>query len=102
MSLVLPFSYQFGVTMDSIGYPNRNFYVTASFFLINLTLNYFWIKYFGVMGAALGTLSTTIVSFLVMQVILHRILKVSTLNVIRNVGFLYKQLWMTFIQLVSK
>lgn len=93
MSLVLPFSYQFGVTLDSIGFPNINFYVTAAFFLINLSLNYFWIRNFGVIGAAYGTLSTTIAGFMVMQIILNRIIGTKISRVLSNVVVLYGQLF---------
>jgi lipopolysaccharide exporter len=102
MSLVLPFSYQFGVTLDSIGFPNINFYVTASFFLINLSLNYFWIRNFGVIGAAYGTLSTTIAGFVVMQVILNRMIKTSIVRILGNVVALYQQLFNQVKSLIVK
>jgi lipopolysaccharide exporter len=92
ISLFLPFSYQFGSTLDSMGYPNRNFYITASFFVTNLTLNYFWILNFGVKGAAFGTLSTTIIGFIITQIILNRMLGVSVLQVFKNMFEFYGQL----------
>lgn len=102
MSLFLPFAYQFGVTLDSMGYPHRNFYVTGSFFITNLTLNYFWISNFGVMGAAYGTLSTTVIGFLVMQIILYKMIGVKVFNVIRNMILVYMQFVKTVASLVKK
>jgi len=102
MSLFLPFAYQFGVTLDSMGYPNINFYVTASFFVINLTLNYFWILNFGVMGAAYGTLSTTVIGFLVMQVVLNRMLGIRVMNVFKNMIHIYSQLFSTARKFLNK
>ncbi len=88
LSFFLPFAYQFGVTLDSIGYPNLNFYFTGSFFVINLSLNYFLVSKYGIIGAAYGTLSTTIFGFIAMQVLLRFMLGVNILNVFRNmVGF---------------
>jgi len=102
MSLFLPFAYQFGVTLDSMGYPHRNFYVTGSFFITNLTLNYFWISNFGVMGAAYGTLSTTVIGFLVMQIILNKMIGVTVPNVLRNMILFYTQLFKTVFSLAGK
>ncbi len=102
MSLFLPFAYQFGVTLDSMGYPHRNFYVTATFFIINLILNYFWISNFGVMGAAYGTLSTTIIGFVVMQIILHKMIGVNVLKVFKNTIHFYGRLFYTAHEFVLK
>ncbi len=88
LSFFLPFAHQFGTTLDSIGFPNLNFYFTGSFFLINLTLNYFLISNYGVIGAAYGTLTTTIIGFVAMQILLRSMLKVNMLNVFKNMmGF---------------
>ena len=89
ISCFLPFAYQFGVTLDSIGYPNINFYFTGSFFIINLSLNYFLISKFGIVGAAYGTLSTTIFGFIAMQVLLKYMLGVNVLNVFRSMFNFY-------------
>lgn len=100
--LFLPFAYQFGITLDSMGYPNRNFYVTGSLFVTNLTLNYFWISKFGVMGAAYGTLSTTVMGFIAMQIILRKMIGVNVLNVFKNMIGFYKQIFTTVLSLSKK
>jgi lipopolysaccharide exporter len=89
LSFFLPFSYQFGVTLDSIGYPNLNFYATGSFFLISLTLNYFLISNYGIMGAAYGSLCTTIFGFIVMQIMMRHLLQVNLLNIFVNIFYFY-------------
>ncbi len=89
LSFFLPFAYQFGVTLDSIGYPHLNFYFTGSFFIINLTMNYFLISNYGIVGAAYGTLATTIFGFTAMQMLLRYMLKVNLLNVFKNMVNFY-------------
>jgi lipopolysaccharide exporter len=88
LSFLLPFAYQFGVTLISIGYPSLNFYFMGTFFVTNLILNYFLISSYGIVGAAYGTLSTTVISFISMQIILRVMLRVSIFSVFRNMfGF---------------
>ena len=89
-TLLLPFSYQFGTVLDSIGYPNINFYFTSVSLMVNVTLNYFLISRYGIMGAVYGNASVTLASFIVMQAMLRKKLKVNTLNVFICVFDFYK------------
>ncbi len=89
LSFFLAFAFQFGVTLDAIGFPNINFYCTGSFFLINLILNYFLISKYGIVGAAYGTLSTTIIAFIAMQFLLRRMIGVEIINVFKNLILFY-------------
>jgi lipopolysaccharide exporter len=102
LSFFLAFAFQFGVTLDAIGYPNVNFYCTGSFFLVNLTLNYFLISSYGIQGAAYGTLCTTIFAFITMQLILRYMLKVNVLNVFKNTFEFYKLAFKMIRGLISK
>jgi O-antigen/teichoic acid export membrane protein len=102
LSFLLPFAYQFGVTLISIGRPNLNFYFVGSFFVTNLVLNYFLISTYGIAGAAYGTLGTTLLSFISMQIILKSILGVSILTVFLNMGRFYVQGFKSAITMISK
>ncbi|MFM9840187.1 MAG: flippase [Cyclobacteriaceae bacterium] len=84
LSFFLPFSFQFGVTLISIGYPNLNFYFTSVFFVVNAILNYFLVSTYGIIGAAYGTLGTTLISFIFMSVVLNRLVDISLLNIFRS------------------
>lgn len=75
-TLMVPFGKQFGTILDSIGYPNLNFYVTILSALANVVLNYFMIHSYGVMGAIYGTLISYILSLVVIHSILYKIIKV--------------------------
>jgi len=89
-TLLLPFSYQFGTVFDSIGYPNLNFYYTSINLLVNITLNYFLILNYGIMGAVYGTSFTALAGFIVMQAMLRKKLNVNTLKVFAFTAQFYK------------
>ncbi|RAJ06940.1 O-antigen/teichoic acid export membrane protein [Chitinophaga skermanii] len=81
--LFLPFVKQFGTIMDSTGHPQWNFTVLTVTAVINIGICYVFAKYFGLQGAALATLTTYILSFAVMQTILHRKFGVQVGNVFK-------------------
>ena len=89
--LFLPFGSQMGTVLESIGKPNINFYCTVFGFILNIISNYFFISWFGTIGAAYGTLTTYIISFFITQLILYKILNVNTLNVFKYLWNYYKK-----------
>ncbi|ACT91448.1 flippase [Dyadobacter fermentans] len=78
--LLIPFGRQFGTILDSIGKTRMTFFVVIGTATLNLCLNYFFIREWGVVGAAYATLCSNIVGFAVAQVILRREIGVSVLN----------------------
>lgn len=78
--LLMPFGRLFGNILDSIGRTKVTFYVVIGTATLNLCLNYFFIRSMGVMGAAYATLLSSIVGFLIAQVILRRAIGVNILN----------------------
>lgn len=88
----LPFAHQFGVTLNAIGYPHVNFYFTVSLCLVNLTVNYFLISAYGIRGAAVGTLGSTILGFVAMQLFLQYLIDVNMINIFRNLITFYKDI----------
>jgi O-antigen/teichoic acid export membrane protein len=79
-SLLIPFGRQFGAILDSIGKTRLTFSIVVITASTNLVLNYFFIKEFGVIGAAYATLISNIVGFAIAQVILYRELGVNILH----------------------
>jgi O-antigen/teichoic acid export membrane protein len=88
----MAFAMQFGTILDSIGKPKLNFYITTLNALVNLGFNYFFIKNFGLLGAAYGSLIAMTIMFIVMQTILNRLLGVNWLNTFRYMFSTYKEL----------
>ncbi len=78
--LLIPFGRQFGTILDSIGKTRLTFFVVIGTATLNLCLNYFFIRQWGVVGAAYATLCSNIVGFAVAQVILKREIGVNVLN----------------------
>lgn len=70
--LFMPFAVQFGTILDSTGRPALNFGVTLLTAIINLCLSYLFVPLFGMMGAALATLTGYFITFLFMQYLLSR------------------------------
>ncbi|GGM87196.1 hypothetical protein GCM10010967_19480 [Dyadobacter beijingensis] len=78
--LLIPFGRQFGTILDSIGKTRMTFFVVIGTATLNLCLNYFFIRQWGVVGAAYATLCSNIAGFAVAQVILKREIGVNVLN----------------------
>lgn len=78
--IFIPFGRQFGTVLDSIGKTKITFSIVVVTAATNLTLNYFFIRTFGVIGAAYATLISNIFGFAIAQLILYKELKVNPLN----------------------
>jgi O-antigen/teichoic acid export membrane protein len=96
--MLIPFGRQFGTILDSIGQPKTNFLIVVLSATLNLTLNYFLIKRYGVMGAAYATLISNIVSFIIMQGILYKELKVNVLNTFKYAYMFYPEFFGRYIK----
>jgi O-antigen/teichoic acid export membrane protein len=80
--LFMPFGRQFGIILDSIGKPKINFYFILFSAGLNVVLNLIFITSLdSVEGAAYGTLTTYVVTFIGTQILLKRELNVNTLSV---------------------
>lgn len=81
IAFFIPLARSFGVTIDALGQPHINFIVTSLGTVCNITLNYFLINKYGVIGAIYGTIGVASVSYAFMHIILKRKLNVSLSNV---------------------
>lgn len=91
--LFVPFSIQFGTILDSVGRPKINFAFTILGAILNILLNYLGIRWFGIMGAPIGTLITYAITFTMMQVALNRMYQVKTYRVFYYMLTFYKELF---------
>jgi O-antigen/teichoic acid export membrane protein len=71
-SIVRPLGYQFGSTLDAIGKPQANFYVSVCLTLFNLGATYLCLYHFKGIGAAYATVAFQIVSGITMILILKK------------------------------
>ena len=91
--IFMAFAMQFGTILDSVGRPRLNFYITTLGAVVNLTCNYFFITWFGLYGAAYGSLVAMTTMFIIMQVTLYRIFDVQIVNTFYYMLAFYKDMW---------
>lgn len=87
----IPFAVQCGTVLDSMGKPKINFFFTLIGAGLNIIFNYIFISNFGLLGAAYGTLTTYLITFIMMQIILYKELKVKYYNVFKHILPFYKE-----------
>ncbi|MBE2230854.1 MAG: flippase [Chitinophagaceae bacterium] len=88
-ALFLPFLKQFGNIMDARGLPHYNFWLMLVMAIVNIALNYILISYFGYRGAAIGTLTSYVIVFIITQYVLYKALGVTIARILYNIPVLY-------------
>ena len=89
----MPYAVQFGTVLDSIGRPRINFFYTLGSLVITALFNYIFILKYGAYGAAAGTLLAYAITFVFMQLFLHKHLNVNPLNPFLYMVDFYKKLF---------
>ncbi len=97
-ALFLAFLKQFGVITDSTGKPNVNFITITILALFQVGFCYFFIKNFGLIGAAYAVLATHIVGFFISQALLKKYYKVNFLNCFKYAFKFYPELFRIFAE----
>jgi lipopolysaccharide exporter len=100
--LVIPFNRFLGMTLDAIGKAKTNFLFVFRNALINIVSNFFFISYFGIIGAAYGTLTTYMIVTIINQIYLHRFLNVRLSQVFRHLYDSYVQLFSTGVKFLRQ
>jgi lipopolysaccharide exporter len=88
-SILRPFFYQFGTTMDAIGKPALNFWVNLVIMFLNYGLMYVGLRYTGWLGAAYGADVAAIVSFFIMYFVLKKAVGI-------QIGGTVKWIWKSY------
>ena len=81
--LLIPYGRQSGTILDSIGMPQTNFYIVIFSACCNVLTNFFFISHYGIVGAAYGTFTASLVNFCLCQYILSKRLNVRFLNTLK-------------------
>lgn len=95
-TLLIPFNRQFGTLMDGVKRPRINFYLLIAMGIINVVTNYFFIRAYGAIGAAYGTLLAYFVTFVANQVILYRMYEVNVIKILPAIISWYRTGWKLF------
>jgi lipopolysaccharide exporter len=93
-SILRPFSYQFGTTMDAIGKPGLNFWVNLLIMILNYGFMYIGLRYTGWLGAAYGADVAAVLSFLIMYFVLKKAVGV-------QIGQTVKWIWLSYTEIFS-
>jgi lipopolysaccharide exporter len=101
-SLIIPFNRQFGTLMDGLKQARLNFLQLVVAAVLNVILNFFFLKWFGLIGSAYATLLSYIVVFIMNQIILYRKYQINTFKVIEGITGWYKLGWDTFRKRIIK
>jgi lipopolysaccharide exporter len=89
-SLLRPFSYQFGATMDAIGKPGINFWVSLLSMCLNYGSMFIGLRYIGWLGAAYGAVLSSVLTFIIMYSLLNRLIGVKIGETLRWVWLSYR------------
>jgi lipopolysaccharide exporter len=91
--LLLPLDKQVGVMLDATGKQKMNTLFVLRNAILNIVLNYIFIINMGLIGAALATLTTYIISVILNQIYVGRTFNVSTVNYFKYIGSSYTKAW---------
>jgi lipopolysaccharide exporter len=91
-SILRPFSYQFGATMDAIGKPDINFWVNLLVMILNYGFMYIGLHYTGWLGAAYGADAAAILSFFIMYFVLKKSVGI-------QIGETIKWIWKSYMEI---
>lgn len=90
-SLIKPFGRNSGVILNAIGKTRTNFLLVLFPTAVNLILNYLLIKKYGVIGAPIAVLISTIVGFIFNQILLYKLADVRLKNILLLIASFYKR-----------
>jgi lipopolysaccharide exporter len=101
-SILRPFSYQFGTTMDAIGKPRINFWVNLLTMTLNYGCMYIGLRFTGWLGAAYGTVVSAILNFLIMYSVLNKTIGVELKATFGYVWFSYREIYDIVKKIIGK
>ncbi|GAA4779799.1 flippase [Olivibacter ginsenosidimutans] len=96
-ALFVPYGRQVGTILSAAGRTRLNFFIVLFTALVNILLNFFFIKQMGVVGAAYATLIANAVGFLAAQFILRKDYHINMWNPWAYAWLFYKELYQKFI-----
>jgi O-antigen/teichoic acid export membrane protein len=97
-TIFIPYGRQFGAIMDSIGRTRTSFWLVVFTATFLLTLNFFFIKWHGALGAAYATLIANVVGFAIGQYILHKELKVNPIHPLIYAWHFYTEAYHNYLK----
>jgi O-antigen/teichoic acid export membrane protein len=93
-SVLRPFFYQFGATMDAIGKPAINFWVNLLIMILNYGFMYIGLRYTGWLGAAYGADVAALLSFVIIYFVLKKAVGI-------QIGETIQWVWKSYTEIFS-
>jgi len=93
---------QFGVIMDSVGYPHINFKIITVIAISMVIFCLLFIPHYHLMGAAYALIATHILAFTISMIVLHRYFKISIINTLRYCISFYPEMFHIFKNMLVK
>lgn len=100
--LIIPFNRFLGLTLDAIGKAKTNFLFVLRNAVINIVSNYFFIRHFGIIGAAYGTLTTYVIVTIINQIYMHVYLHVRLRNIFKHLFESYTKVFSTGVKFLRQ
>ncbi|HYG18536.1 MAG TPA: flippase [Ohtaekwangia sp.] len=100
--LIIPFNRLMGITLDAIGKARTNFMYVLRNALINIVSNFFYISYFGTIGAAYGTLTTYLIALVYNQYYLHHNVNIRVTGIVRHFFDFYAKIFLLVIKFTKR
>lgn len=101
-SIMLPFNVQIGSVCEVINKPHISFYINLVSNVLNVIVNVFMIKYFGMIGAAITFAGTLFFIFCVGQFFMFRLIGTRLHHIIFSVGEFYRDRYLFAINYLKK
>lgn len=99
--LIIPFNRLMGMALDATGKAKTNFLFVLRNAGFNIISNFIYINYFGIIGAAYGTLTTYVIVLILNQVYLHKYMGVRLGNIFKHVCGSYAKVFSTGIRIIK-
>lgn len=94
--LVKPWGRLFGVTLDAVGKPHWNFRMLLLSMVITIIINLIFIPSWGILGAAIATSLSIVITILIGQIMLHKWLPVKVLSSFEHIMPTYQAIFKKF------
>jgi lipopolysaccharide exporter len=100
-TLIIPFDRQAGTIFDSTGRQKLNFFLQMIAMVLNFIFNLYFIRHYGIIGAAYGSLTTYACSFFVKQLILRKSYGIDLIQILKYSWSFYGEAYKIFRQRIG-
>lgn len=101
VSLMTPFNIQAGSLLEIAGKPYLGFYINLTANVVNLLANIILIPIYGINGAIVVYATCIMLSFILLQYFMHKLLHVSLRSLFKEIVIFYRMVYFRGIELIK-